>query len=365
MSGNAERHAVPEPIGLEARQFLRKKSLLPATLITAQGSFDCRVLNLSAGGAKVECAQSVAEAESRTLSVPAIGTFSGAVVWCGEGCFGMRFDTDAARSAALSGAMLPALTPLSTEPAGSELTAESKSSPPAIEPSAGMDTVHAQGPLSELLSEIKHLRADFEQATQISSKLTTELLFRAYLVFQQAVRHNGSAITLRGEVKWLGLRPSCRSGLQHLAVDIAFPRTKVSPSLRTLYARAIVGGHSREYTAQQFREAVETGSSGKGGINELARPLQDPSRAEPEVAPAESQEACTLPALHGDGASERTNGGNFEAISLSDSLRQRLASEDLAEGAEFLVVVRVVGATELQGVEYLGPCHRASTFHGF
>jgi hypothetical protein len=220
-----------------------------------------------------------------------------------------------------------------------------------------------------LLCEIKHLRADFEQATQITGKLTTELLSRAYLLFQQAVRHNGSAITLRGEVKRLGLRPSYRSGLQHLAVDIAFPRTKVSPSLRTLYAKAIAGGHSREYTAEQFREAVETGSSGKGGINELARPLGDPSRAEPEVAVAEAQEARALPecepveaALHGDGASERTNGGNFEAISLSDGLRQRLASEDLAEGAEFLVVVRVVGATELQGVEYLGPCHRASTF---
>jgi hypothetical protein len=353
MSGNAERHVVPEPIGREARQFPRKRSLLPATLITAQGSFDCRVLNLSAGGAKLECAQSVAEGESLTLSVPAIGTFSGTAIWRAEGCFGVRFDTDATKSAALGGAMLPALRPLSSEPAGSELTAT--------------DTLHAQlsGPLSELLCEIKNLRADFEQATQITSKLTTELLSRAYLLFQQAVRHNGSAITLRGEVKGLGLKPSSRSGLQHLAVDVAFPRTKVSPSLRTLYAKAIVGGHSREYTAEQFREAVETGSNGKGGINELARPLQDPSRAEPEVAPAESQEACTLPALHGDGAGERTNGGNFEAISLSENLRQRLASEDLANGAEFLVVVRVVGATELQGVEYLGPCHRASTFHGF
>jgi len=312
------------------------------------------VLNLSAGGAKLECAQSVAEDESLTLSVPAIGTFSSTVVWRGEGCFGVRFDTDAAKSTALSGATLAARTPPSTEPAGSELTA--------------MDTVHP-GPLSELLSEIRHLRADFEQATQITSKLTTELLSRAYLVFQQAGRHDGSAITLRIEVKRLGLRPSCRSGFQHLAVDIAFPRTKVSPSLRTLYAKAIVGGHSREYTAQQFRDAVATGPNGKGGINELARPLHDVLRAEPEVAPAGSLEARALPgcepadtALHGDGVCERTHGSGFEAISLTESLRQRLASEDLADGAEFLVVVRVVGATELQGVEYLGPCHRASTF---
>ena len=251
--------------------------------------------------------------------------------------------------------MLPALRPLSSEPVGSELTATV--------------TMHAElsGPLSELLSEIKQLRFDFERATQFTGALTTELLFRAYLLFQQAVRDGWVAITLRDEVKRLGLKPSSRSGLQHLAVDVAFPRTKVSPSLRTLYAKAIAGGHSREYTAQQFREAVETGSSGKGGINELARPLCDPSRAEHEGAPADSQEAQALPgaepveaALHGDGACERTNGSNFEAISLSENLRQRLASEDLADGAEFLVVVRVVGATELQGVEYLGPCHRAS-----
>jgi hypothetical protein len=213
------------------------------------------------------------------------------------------------------------------------------------------------------------LRADFEQAAQITGNLTTELLSRAYLLFQQAVRHNGSAITLRSEVKRLGLKRSSRSGLHHLAVDIAFPRTKVSPSLRTLYAKAIVGGHSREYTPQQFRDAVETGSSGKGGINELARPLHEASRAEPEVAPAGSLEGRAStecepadPALHSDRACGRPNGSNFEAISLSQSLRQRLASEDLADGAEFLVVVRVVGATELQGVEYLGPCHRASTF---
>jgi len=370
MSGNAERHAVPEPIGENRRQFPRKKSLLPATLITAQGSFDCRVLDFSAGGAKVECTQSLAEGDGLTLMVGAIGTFSGTVVWRGEGYFGVRFGTDTAKPAALSGTMLPTLTPHRTEPAGSELVAVSKPNSPAIEPT---DTVHAQvsRPLSELLSEIKDLRSDFERATRFTGELTTELLFRAYLVFQQAVQDSATAVTLRGEVKRLGLKPSSRSRLQHLAVDVAFPRTKVSPSLRTLYAKAIVGGHSREYTARQFREAVETGSSGKGGINELARPLCNASRTKPKVAVAEAQSARVLPefepvdaALRGEEEYERANGSkrDFEVISLSESLRKRLTSEDLADGAEFLMVVRVVGTNELQGVEYLGPCHRASNF---
>ena len=370
MSGDAGRHAVPEPSGDDRRRFLRKKSLLPATLITAQGSFDCRVLDFSAGGAKVECAQPLAEDDALTLVVGAVGTFSGTAVWCGEGCFGVQFDADIAKSAALGGAVLPAVIPLCTEPVGSELVAESKLNAPTYE-SAGTVDAQAARPLSELLSEIKELRSDFERATQFAGELTTELLFRAYLLFQEAVQDRATAVTLRGEVKRLGLKPSSRSRIQHLAVDVAFPRTKVSPSLRTLYAKAIVGGHSREYTAGQFREAVETGSSGKGGINELARPQCSASTAVPKVAVTEMQSASVSavsePAdavLRSDEEYERANGGkrDFEMISLSEGLRERLASEDLAEGAEFLVVVRVVGANELRGVEYLGSCHRASNF---
>jgi hypothetical protein len=130
MSSDAERHAVPEPIGEDRRKFLRKKSLLSATLITAQGSFDCRVLDFSAGGAKVECTQSLAGGDVLTLMVGAVGTFSGTVIWCGEGCFGVQFDTDIAKPAALNGTVLPALTPLRTEPNGSELVADSKPNPP-------------------------------------------------------------------------------------------------------------------------------------------------------------------------------------------------------------------------------------------
>jgi hypothetical protein len=188
-------------------------------------------------------------------------------------------------------------------------------------------------------------------------------------VFQRAAQDSAAAEALRAEVKRQGLKPSSRSRLQHLAVDVAFPRTKVSPSLRTLYAKAIAGGHAREYTAEQFRGAVETGRSGKGGINELARPVHDASRTEPKVTAAEAQKTTAFPdfapvfaALDGEG--ERMNGSkrDFDVISLSEGLRQRLTSEGLVDGAEFMVVVKVVGANELQGVEYLGLCDRASAF---
>jgi len=97
MGSDAERHAVPEPVGEDRRKFLRKKSLLPATLITVQGSFDCRVLDFSAGGAKVECTQSLAEGDVLTLVVGPVGTFSGTAIWCREGCVGVQFDTDIAK----------------------------------------------------------------------------------------------------------------------------------------------------------------------------------------------------------------------------------------------------------------------------
>jgi hypothetical protein len=42
-----ERSDLSLSIGEDHRRFLRKKSLLPPTLMTADGSFDCRVLDFS------------------------------------------------------------------------------------------------------------------------------------------------------------------------------------------------------------------------------------------------------------------------------------------------------------------------------
>lgn len=75
----------------ERREHRRKKCLLPAQLITNAGSYDCRVLDLSKGGAKLETHAVVTPEQAVTLVVKSIGTFAGLVAWCGDGLFGMRF----------------------------------------------------------------------------------------------------------------------------------------------------------------------------------------------------------------------------------------------------------------------------------
>jgi hypothetical protein len=75
----------------ERREHRRKKCLLPAQLITNAGSYDCRVLDLSKGGAKLETHAVVTPEQAVTLIVKSIGTFAGLVAWCGDGLFGMRF----------------------------------------------------------------------------------------------------------------------------------------------------------------------------------------------------------------------------------------------------------------------------------
>jgi hypothetical protein len=77
--------------GRERREHRRKRCLLPAQLITNAGSYDCRVLDLSKGGAKLETHAVVTPEQAVKLVVKSIGTFAGLVAWCGDGLFGMRF----------------------------------------------------------------------------------------------------------------------------------------------------------------------------------------------------------------------------------------------------------------------------------
>jgi len=77
--------------GRDRRKSERKKSLLPAVLVTEAGSFDCRVLNVSTGGARVESTARVSSGEPVVLIVGSNRATGGSIVWCGEGCFGMRF----------------------------------------------------------------------------------------------------------------------------------------------------------------------------------------------------------------------------------------------------------------------------------
>ena len=103
--------------GLERRKYRRKKCLLPAQLITNLGAHDCRVLDLSQGGAKVETSAIVTPNQAVTLVVKPIGTFTGLVAWRTDRCLGMKFLTQYGT------------TTLRTASLGSSSCAESQSRP--------------------------------------------------------------------------------------------------------------------------------------------------------------------------------------------------------------------------------------------
>jgi len=79
------------PDSRERRRHPRKKSLLPAVLVTQSGSFDCRVYDLSVGGARVEAATRVSPGQPLVLIVGSNRASGGSVVWTAEGSFGMQF----------------------------------------------------------------------------------------------------------------------------------------------------------------------------------------------------------------------------------------------------------------------------------
>ena len=76
---------------LERRKHTRKWTRWPAKLRTVAGIFECRVLNLSYRGAKVQLAQPVRDREPVTLIMAPLGEFSGVVGWRAKDCIGLRF----------------------------------------------------------------------------------------------------------------------------------------------------------------------------------------------------------------------------------------------------------------------------------
>ena len=91
MSVQGDAAQAKKPNVRELRKSRRKKSLLPARLVTDAGSSDCFVLDLSSGGARVESPLAVVDEQAVTLVVKPIGTFVGLVAWRGDGCFGVKF----------------------------------------------------------------------------------------------------------------------------------------------------------------------------------------------------------------------------------------------------------------------------------
>jgi hypothetical protein len=74
----------------ERRKHRRKGTLWHGTLRTPAGVIGCRVLNLSARGAKLEVDGAVAPGQSVTLIMEPLGEFSGTVTWQRDGQAGIR-----------------------------------------------------------------------------------------------------------------------------------------------------------------------------------------------------------------------------------------------------------------------------------
>ena len=91
MRSGAEPQSAAQPHPRERRKYTRKKAFLPAKLATETGAFECFVLDLSRGGAKIELKEELPKGLPVTLVLEPLGTFNGIVAWQKGGYLGMEF----------------------------------------------------------------------------------------------------------------------------------------------------------------------------------------------------------------------------------------------------------------------------------
>lgn len=89
MKAKAAHRADATGRGPERRKQPRKETFWLAQLKTAQGHFECRVINLSPNGAMIEIDHPVAHNEAVTLIMEPLGEFTGFVAWRRAGSLGI------------------------------------------------------------------------------------------------------------------------------------------------------------------------------------------------------------------------------------------------------------------------------------
>lgn len=81
-----------EPETLRDRQqHPRYSTLCPGTFYVGDREVDCKVLNISAGGAKVRLAEPVEIDSQVRVQIDRVGEFSGRVAWCNGTTLGIEF----------------------------------------------------------------------------------------------------------------------------------------------------------------------------------------------------------------------------------------------------------------------------------
>jgi CRP/FNR family cyclic AMP-dependent transcriptional regulator len=88
MKGEIGHQVVPDHA--ERRRLMAPYDFWMARLESALGSSECRVLELSPGGATVQIDHPIAENQAVTLIMESLGELSGVVAWQREGCIGVR-----------------------------------------------------------------------------------------------------------------------------------------------------------------------------------------------------------------------------------------------------------------------------------
>lgn len=89
------------------RRTVRKRVLWAARIEVSGRPYDCVVIDLSLGGAKLDLQAPVAQGDMVTLVLERFGSFRAEVAWREEGACGLRFVEDPQRIADLIGGRLP------------------------------------------------------------------------------------------------------------------------------------------------------------------------------------------------------------------------------------------------------------------
>jgi hypothetical protein len=142
------------------------------------------------------------------------------------------------------------------------------------------------------ISTIAMLRRDFRRRSCKFDEVSRALLGLAYLLVHDA-KDEASQALIREAAARLGRRRNRRSGIAHLAVDIAFAQDEISPSLRTLYVEAVLGAGAQGLISKEFDEYVRNGPAGRGGLRDLARFFKKSVKGSPRT-PAISEPACKM-----------------------------------------------------------------------
>jgi hypothetical protein len=83
--------SAPTQTGAEQRRFTRKAVVWPGRVATEDGTLDCSVLNLSAGGARLRVVDALAPDAIVNLRIAGVGRFPARVVWRREHNVGVEF----------------------------------------------------------------------------------------------------------------------------------------------------------------------------------------------------------------------------------------------------------------------------------